>query len=54
MSKAERLREMQTEINKLRDENRQLRGRLAEYYRRDRPMAGDFIKRENHESKPGY
>jgi len=44
MSNAERMREMQQQINRLQEENRRLNGQLVEYRKRDRPMAGDNIK----------
>lgn len=43
MSKAERMREMQEKINRQEDEIITLKGQLAAYRKRDRPMAGDNI-----------
>lgn len=46
MSKAERIREMQEEINELKKQNENMKKVLAEYKKRDNPMAMDFIKKE--------
>ena len=44
MSKSERLREMQKEINKLKDELARKNEMLAQHQARDKPMAMDFLK----------
>ena len=44
MSKSERMREMQHKINSLEAEVAELRGKLTDYRKRDRPQAGDYIK----------
>ena len=44
MSKSERMREMQQEINSLKQQLQESRKKLEEYRRRDRPQAGDNIK----------
>ena len=43
MSKADKLREMQQKINRLRENKRRLEGQLFQYRKRDRPRAGDNI-----------
>ena len=43
MSKSERMRELQQEINQLKEDKRKLEGQLLAYRKRDRPMAGDNI-----------
>lgn len=45
MSKGERIREMQKEINSLKLKLEQANKKIAEYQKRDKPIAGDFIKR---------
>jgi len=44
LSKAERMREMQQEINRLREDKRRLEDQLYAYRKRDWPRAGDNIK----------
>ena len=44
MSKAERMREMQHEIDSLKQQLYESRKKLEAYRRRDKPRAGDFIK----------
>lgn len=43
MSKAERMREQQQEVNSLKQQLYECRKKLEEYRKRDRPMAGDYI-----------
>ena len=51
MSKAERLREMQQELTRLREENKRLEAKLSEYRKRDMPLASDYIKEGKHGSE---
>ena len=44
MSNSERMREMQQEINGLKEEIRRLNAQIFNYRKRDRPMVGDNIK----------
>ena len=44
MSKANRIREMQEEINELKRSNENMQKVLEEYRKRDNPMVMDFIK----------
>lgn len=46
MSKANRIREMQEEINELKRQNENMHKVLEEYKKRDNPMVMDFIKKE--------
>lgn len=46
MSKADRLRQLQDENNKLRSELHFARKKLFEYQKRDKPILGDFVKQE--------
>lgn len=44
MTKADRLREMQDEINKLQRENEELKAKLKQWEARAKPQLSDFIK----------
>lgn len=50
MSKADRLREMQAELNELKRQNENMHKILKEYQKRDTAMALDFFKTKKQES----
>ncbi len=49
MSKGDKLREQQTEINSLKSQLFNCRKQLEEYRKRDVPQLGDFVRRKKHE-----
>ena len=51
MSKAERIREMQEEINSLKYQLTQANNRITQYVNRDKPMAMDFLKSKEAKKK---
>ena len=51
MSKSNRLREMQEEINSLKSQLAQANERIAKFVNRDKPMAMDFIKKAGVQEK---
>ena len=50
MSKSERMRELQQEINGLRQEKKDLRKKIEAYRHRDKSVAGDFIYAKGREN----